>query len=90
MEKRSLFRRFFSVEVFGGAIVGVTLPYLVAFAVEAAPTRVPLGLVALSVVGCSSSASWGALRVGRCYGWFPAVGGRPARIVSGRPASNGS
>src|SRR5665213_781937 len=51
MGNRSPFRRLLSVEVLGGAVFGAALPYIVALAIRVAPTRVPLGLVALSVIG---------------------------------------
>jgi hypothetical protein len=51
MKKRSLFRRLISVEVVGGAVFGAALPYLIALAIKVAPTRVPIGLAALSVIG---------------------------------------
>jgi threonine/homoserine/homoserine lactone efflux protein len=53
MEQRPFFRRLFSVEVLGAATVGALLPYMVALAIEVAPTRVPMWLVVLSVAGCS-------------------------------------
>lgn len=51
VKKRSFLSRLFSLEVLGGALAGAGLPYLVAFVIQIAPTRVPLGLVVLSVGG---------------------------------------
>jgi hypothetical protein len=61
MKKRSLFGRLLSVEVVGGAVFGAALPYLIALAIKVAPTRVPLGLAALSVVG-GAFVGWMLLR----------------------------
>lgn len=51
MKKDSLFRRLFSVEVLGGALAGAALPYGVALVIKVAPTRVPVGVVAISIGG---------------------------------------
>jgi hypothetical protein len=62
MEDRPFFRRLVSIEVLAGAVVGAGLPYLIAWISEIAPTRVPLGLVALSVGG-GALMGWTMLRV---------------------------
>jgi threonine/homoserine/homoserine lactone efflux protein len=66
MENRSLLQRLFSIEVLAGALAGALLPYAVALAIKVAPTRVPLGVVVVSVGG------------GALLGWFllRAVGAR--------------
>ena len=61
MEKRPFFRRLFGVEALGAAMVGAVLPYVVALAIEVAPTRVPMWLVVLSIAGCSSG--WGLVQL---------------------------
>jgi hypothetical protein len=61
MEHRPFFRRLVSTEVLAGAIAGAGLPYLIAWISEIAPTRVPLGLVALSVGG-GAFLGWALLR----------------------------
>lgn len=66
MGKTSVLRRLLSVEVVGGAVFGAALPYGVAFAIEVAPKRVPLGLVVSSIVGCAI-VGWAALYAIRRY-----------------------
>lgn len=51
MKRRSVLERLCSIEVLAGALAGAILPYVVAVAIEIAPTRVPMGLVAVSVGG---------------------------------------
>lgn len=67
---RSLLHRLFSVEVIAGAFVGAAAPYTIALVVEVAPTRVPLGLVVISIGG------------GALLGWLlvTAMNGRKRRL----------
>jgi hypothetical protein len=49
MIQRSLAQRLFSIEAIVGALIGALMPFLVALAIQVAPARVPLWLVALSI-----------------------------------------
>lgn len=62
MRRRTLIHRLFNPEVLGAAAAGAVAPYVIAYAIQIAPTRVPLWLVVLSVGGASSIA-WLVRRV---------------------------
>lgn len=56
MEKKPLFRRLLTIETLSSAVVGACAPYLLAFLIEIAPTRVPLWSVVVSILGCAATA----------------------------------
>ncbi len=64
MKRRSVFERLCSIEVLAGALAGAILPYVVAVAIKVAPTRVPIGLVAVSVGG-GALLGWASLSAAR-------------------------